>query len=120
MTPEQKRELRMSLKALLKQMTPRLPDNFHESELREVIDRYWHALNYGDLSRKLGALVSLTCLMTRCVISGLDRGDPLLPTYVRAMDLQCQFGLAERREIDMNSADGEMVRQKLRTKRVRR
>ena len=99
-------------------MTPRLPDN--ESELREVIDRYWHALNYGDLSRKLGALVSLTCLMTRCIISGLDRGDPLLPTYVRAMDLQCQFGLAERREIDMNSADGEMVRQKLRTKRVRR
>jgi hypothetical protein len=52
--------------------------------------------------------------MTDCILPGLESWDPLWTSFARAMELLCQLGLAQRREVDMEPEEGQMVRKRLR------
>jgi hypothetical protein len=119
-TSTQRRELTTCLRQLVEQLTPRLPDEFHEGDLKKGIDVFWDASNYGTTGMKLVALSKLTQFMVERVINGLGQDDPLLPTFVRSMELLCELGLAERREVDMESDEGEMIKQHMRRRRHER
>jgi hypothetical protein len=112
MTSEQMQELSACLRELLKDLIPRLPPAFRR-ERKKQIDEIRAISRLGDsqseLRRKALALDTLTRIVSHS--SGLSPDDPMIPIFMRSMDALSQIGLVKRREVDMESEEGELVRQ---------
>jgi hypothetical protein len=112
MTSEQMQELNACLRLLAKELILRLPRAFrreHKQWLNETRARLRLGDSHSELRRKAFALDTLARVVSSS--SGLWPDDPMVPIFARSMETLSQLGLAERREIDMASEEGEALRQ---------
>ena len=112
MTPEQMQELNACLRQLAKELIPRLPRAVRK-EFKQALDEIRAVSRLGDspseLRRKALALDTLTRIVSNS--SELWPDDPIAPMFMRSMDMLSQIGLVTRREVDMESEEGEALRQ---------
>ena len=99
------------MQQLAKELIPRLPKDFRK-EYKQGLNEIRADSRLGDsqleMRRKALALDTLTRIVMR---SRLGPDDPLMPIFMRSMHALSQIGLVKRRKVDMESEEGEAVRQ---------
>jgi hypothetical protein len=112
LTSEQTYELNACLHELVQELLPRLPTDFRKQQ-KKKLDEIRKASRLGDgqseVRRKALALDTLTRIVLYS--SGVCPDDPIVPIFRRGMETLSQLGLVTRREVDMESEEGETVRQ---------
>jgi hypothetical protein len=112
MTSEQMQELNACLRQLAKELIPSLPKGFRK-EIKQGLDEIRAISRLGDSQSELRRKALGLDTLTRIVLhsNGLSPDDPMMPIFMRSMDALSQIGLVKRREVDMESEEGEALRQ---------
>jgi hypothetical protein len=111
-TSEQTYELNACLHELVQELLPRLPTDFRKQQ-KKRLDEIRKVSRLGDGQSELRRKALALDTLTRIVLSSSGRchDDPIAPIFMRGMEALSQLGLVTRREVDMESEEGETLRQ---------